>query len=150
MTIQCKMCGAEFEGAVNAKFCAPCKKQRARDWSRKRYLKEKHGPEVAERYLAAEKQRKEMNVVLEKASAAGLSYGQYVAQEEERKTMKETPKEELGQTAQHKPGIVRRLITQTLRALAGAEGEHVADDHALGTSVGMLTAAELLLGGCEP
>ena len=42
------------------------------------------------------------------------------------------------------------LITQTLRALAGAEGEHVADDHALGTAVGMLTAAELLLGGCEP
>lgn len=46
--------------------------------------------------------------------------------------------------------VLRELITQTLRALAGAEGEHVADDHALGTAVGMLTAAELLLGGCEP
>lgn len=46
--------------------------------------------------------------------------------------------------------VLRELITQTLRALAGAKGEHVADDHALGTAVGMLTAAELLLGGCEP
>ena len=43
--------------------------------------------------------------------------------------------------------VLRELISQTLRALAGAEGEHVADDHALGTAVGMLTAAELLLGG---
>ena len=46
--------------------------------------------------------------------------------------------------------VLRELISQTLRALAGAEGEHVADDHTLGTAVGMLTAAELLLGGREP
>ena len=142
MTIQCKMCGAEFETKGHwAKYCPECRKQNKRDWQRKNYLTRTQGADIAERYLAAEKQRKEMNAVLEKANAAGLSYGQYVAQEEERKTMKETPKEELGQTAQHKPGIVRRLITQALQSLDKSE----ADCKEIGEARGLLTAAKMIL-----
>ena len=145
MTLQCKMCGAEFEAVgANAKFCAECKKQKQREWHRNNYIKQTQGAEVGERYAAAEKQRKDMNEVLAKANAAGLSYGQYVAQEE-RKNMKETPKEELGQTAQHKPGIVRRLITQALQSLDKSE----VDCKEIGEARGLLTAAKMILEG-EP
>lgn len=146
MTVVCKMCGAEFETSGHwAKYCPECRKQKQQDYNRRRYLEEKHGAEVAERYLVAEKKRKEMNDVLQQANAAGLSYGRYVAREEERKTMKETPKEELGQTAQHKPGIVRRLITQALQSLEKLE----VDCKEIGEARGLLTAAKMILEG-EP
>lgn len=171
MTVVCKMCGAEFETSGHwAKFCPECRKRKQQDYNRRRYLEEKHDAEVAERYAAAEKQRKDMNEVLAKADAAGLSYGQYVAEKERKKSMNEkneaapAPKPKADKPAEYTAvlevlpdpltdrdmRVLRELITQTLRALAGAEGEHVADDHALGTAIGMLTAAELLLGGCEP
>lgn len=42
--------------------------------------------------------------------------------------------------------ILRALTEQIIRALAGTEGEHVADDHALGSALGMLTAVQMILG----
>ena len=88
MTIVCQICGAEFEAAgKNAKFCIDCKKQRKRDWQRKNYLTRTQGPDIAEKYIAAAKSVKSMNDVLAKADAAGLSYGQYVAEEERKKAM---------------------------------------------------------------
>lgn len=54
-TIICKMCGAEFKSAANAKFCAACKTQRARDCSRKQYLKKRHKSD------AEEERKKAMN-----------------------------------------------------------------------------------------
>ena len=144
MKYTCKICGAEFETKGHwAKYCPECRKQNKRDWQRKNYLTRTQGADIAERYLAAEKQRKEMNAVLEKANAAGLSYGQYVAQEERK--MKETTKEEPGQTAQHKPGIVRRLITQALQSLDKSD----VDCKEIGEARGLLTAAKMILEG-EP
>ena len=45
--------------------------------------------------------------------------------------------------------ILRSLTEQALRALAGVEGETDADSHNLGQAYGLLTAAQLILGG-EP
>ena len=42
--------------------------------------------------------------------------------------------------------ILRALTEQIIRALAGTEGEQVADDHALGSALGMLTAVQMILG----
>lgn len=139
MTVKCQMCGAEFEGAAQAKFCIDCKKQRKRDRQRKKYLTEKHGPEVAERYLAAEKQRQEMNAVLEKASAAGLSYGQYVAEEKRR----EEAMDRKNEVREDKPGIIHLLITQAVEMLERSE----VDCKEVGAAVGLLTAAQMILEG---
>lgn len=43
--------------------------------------------------------------------------------------------------------ILRTLIEQVLRALAGVEGETDADSHNLGQAYGLLTAVQLILGG---
>ena len=43
--------------------------------------------------------------------------------------------------------ILRSLTEQVLRALAGVEGETDADSHNLGQAYGLLTAAQLILGG---
>lgn len=42
--------------------------------------------------------------------------------------------------------ILRALTEQIIRALAGTEGEQVADDHALGSALGMLNAVQMILG----
>lgn len=140
MTIQCKMCGAEFEAVrQNAKFCPECKKQKRQDYRRRRYLEEKHGAEVAERYLAAEKQRKKMNDVLAKADAAGLSYGQYVAEEERKKAMDK--KNEAAPVP--KPDIVRQLIAKAADALERSE----VDCKEIGEARGLLTAVKMILEG---
>lgn len=137
MTVKCQMCSAEFEGAAQAKFCIDCKKQRKRDLQRKNYLTEKHGLEVAERYLAAEKQRQEINAVLEKASVAGLSYGQYVAEEKRR----EEAMDRKNEVREDKPGIIRLLITQAVEMLEKSE----VDCKEVGAAVGLLTAAQMIL-----
>lgn len=138
MTLQCKMCGAEFEAVgANAKFCAECKKQRQREWHRNNYIKQTQGAEVAERYAAAEKQRKAMNEVLAKADAAGLSYGQYVlAQRKEEESMKEEPKTVNSE-------IVRLLIAKAADALKSSE----ADCKEIGEAYGLLTAVQMILEG---
>lgn len=139
MTLQCKMCGAEFEAVgANAKFCAECKKQKQREWYRNNYIKQTQGAEVAERYAAAEKQRKDMNEVLAKADAAGLSYGKYVA-EERKKSMNK--KNEAAPVP--KPDIVPALISQALEALEKSE----VDCKEVGEARGLLTAARLILEG---
>ena len=140
MTVVCKMCGAEFETTGHwAKFCPECRKQKLQDYRRRRYLEEKHGAEVAERYLAAEKQRKEMNDVLEKANAVGLSYGQYVAEEERKKAMNK--KNEAAPVP--KPDIVRQLIAKAADALERSE----VDCKEIGEARGLLTAAKMILEG---
>ena len=141
MTVKCQMCGTEYEAAGrNAKFCADCRKQRARDHSRRHRKKAKgiNSDVVAERYLAAAKSVEKMNDVLRKADAAGLSYGQYVAEEEGRKTMDKKP-----EAPTPKPSIVRRLITQALEVLNSAENSC----EELGEARGLLTAAKMLLEG---
>ena len=141
MTLQCKMRGAEFEAVgANAKFCAECKKQKQREWNRNNYIKQTQGAKVAERYAAAEKQRKDMNEVLAKADAAGLSYGQYVA-EERKKSMNK--KNEAAPAP--KPDIVPALISRALEALEKSE----ADCEEIGRARGLLTAAKMILEG-EP
>lgn len=139
MTVVCKMCGAEFETTGHwAKFCPECRKQNKRDWQRKNYLTRTQGPDIAERYLAAEKQRKEMNVVLEKANAAGLSYGQYVAQERKKSMNKKNE----AATAP-KPDIVCLLISKATEALEHSE----VDCKEIGEARGLLTAAKMILEG---
>ena len=138
MTVVCKMCGAEFETTGHwAKFCPECRKQNKRDWQRKNYLTRTQGPDIAERYIAAEKQRKEMNVVLEKANAAGLSYGQYVAEEERKKAMNKKPEA----APAPKPDIVRLLISKAAEALERSE----VDCKEIGEARGLLTAAKMIL-----
>lgn len=139
MTIVCQMCGAEFEGAAQAKFCVDCKKQRKRDWQRKNYLVRTQGQDVAEKYLAAEKQRKKMNDVLAKADAAGLSYGQYVAEEERKKAMDK--KNEAAPVPN--PDIVRQLIAKAADALEQSE----VDCKEIGEARGLLTAVKMILEG---
>ena len=153
MTVKCQMCGAEFEAKSNkAKFCDPCKAQRKRDWARKNYLARTQGAEVAERYLAAAKSVKNMNAVLQEASAAGLSYGQYVAQEERKK---EAMKEEVVQPElsrpekSGKPPIIKWLVEQANETLRDAEGSDLNDCALIGKAIGLLTAAEMLMEG-EP
>ena len=143
MTVVCERCGVEFETTgCWAKYCPDCRKIRQKDYDRKRYL-EKCRKADAEK--AAAKSTQEISRIDREAAEHGMSYGQYVAREEERKTMKETPKEELGQTAQHKPGIVRRLITQALQSLDKSE----VDCKEIGEARGLLTAAKMIPEG-EP
>lgn len=140
MTIVCQMCGAEFETSGRwAKYCPKCKKQKRQDYRHKRYLEEKHGTEVAERYLAVKKQREEMNDVLAKADAAGLSYGQYVAKEERKKAMDK--KNEAAPVP--KPDIVRQLIAKAADALERSE----VDCKEIGEARGLLTAVKMILEG---
>lgn len=139
MTIVCQMCGAEFEGAAQAKFCIDCKKQRKRDWQRKNYLTRTQGPDIAEKYIAAAKSVKSMNDVLAKADAAGLSYGQYVAEEERKKAM--IKKNEAAPAP--KPDIVPALISRALEALEKSE----VDCKEVGEARGLLTAVKMILEG---
>lgn len=140
MTIVCQMCGAEFETAgKNAKFCVDCKKQRKRDWQRKNYLTRTQGPDIAEKYLAAAKSVESMNEVLTKADAAGLSYGQYVAEEERKKAMNK--KNEAAPVP--KPDIVRQLIGKAVDALERSE----VDCKEIGEARGLLTAVKMILEG---
>lgn len=140
MTVVCKTCGAEFETTGHwAKFCPECRKQNKRDWQRKNYLTRTQGPDIAERYLAAKKQRKKMNDVLAKADAAGLSYGQYVAEEERKKAMDK--KNEAAPVP--KPDIVRQLISKAADALERSE----VDCKEIGEARGLLTAVKMILEG---
>lgn len=140
MTIVCQICGAEFEAAgANAKFCAECKKQKQRERSRNKYIKQTQGTEVAERYAAAKNQREEMNDILAKADAAGLSYGQYVAEEERKKAMNK--KNEAAPAP--KPDIVPALISRALEALEKSE----VDCKEVGEARGLLTAVKMILEG---
>lgn len=139
MTIVCQMCGAEFEAAgKNAKFCIDCKKQRKRDWQRKNYLTRTQGPDIAEKYLAAAKSVKSMNDVLAKADAAGLSYGQYVAEEERKKAMNQK-----NEAAPVPNDIVRLLIAKAADALERSE----VDCKEIGEARGLLTAVKMILEG---
>ena len=139
MTIVCQMCGAEFEAKSNrAKFCDTCKVQRKRDWQRKNYLTRTQGPDIAEKYIAAAKSVENMNAVLQKADAAGLSYGQYVAEEERKKIMDKKPE---AQTP--KPDIVRQLIAKAADALERSE----VDCKEIGEARGLLTAAKIIMEG---
>ena len=139
MTIVCQMCGAEFEAAgKNAKFCEACKAQRKRDWQRKNYLTRTQGPDIVEKYLAAAKSVESMNDVLAKADAAGLSYGQYVAEEERKKAMGKKP-----ETQTPKPDIVRQLIAKAADALERSE----VDCKEIGEARGLLTAVKMILEG---
>lgn len=141
MTVKCEMCGAEFETSGHwAKFCPECRAQKKKDYAHKAYLKQLHGAETAERYLAAEKQRKELNEVLHQAEAAGLTYGQYVAAEERKKEAMDK-KNEAAKVP--KPEVVRLLIAKAEEALKRSE----VDCKEIGEAVGLLTAAEMLLGG---
>lgn len=153
MTLQCKMCGAEFETSGHwAKFCPECRKRKQQDYNRRRYLEKKHDAEVAERYAAAEKQRKDMNEVLAKADAAGLSYGQYVAEEERKKeAMKEkVVQPELSRSEKSgKPPIIKWLVEQANETLRDAEGSDLNNCALIGKAIGLLTAAEMLMEG-EP
>lgn len=140
MTIVCQTCGAEFEAAgKNAKFCIDCKKQRKRDWQRKNYLTRTQGPDIAEKYITAAKSVKSMNDVLAKADAAGLSYGQYVAEEERKKAMNK--KNEAAPAP--KPDIVPALISRALEALEKSE----VDCKEVGEARGLLTAVKMILEG---
>lgn len=141
MKYTCKICGEEFERVKMEWKCPNCKGHKARHKPPK---SEETLEEKIQRHTdAADRSMHGITEILQQANAAGLSYGQYVAQEEERKTMKETLKEELGQTAQHKPGIVRRLITQALQSLDKSE----VDCKEIGEARGLLTAAKMILEG---
>lgn len=139
--VLCQMCGVEFEAVgKNAKFCAECKKQRARDHSRRSYQKTKglNNDVVAERYISAAKSVENMNAVLQEADAAGLSYGRYVAEEERKKAMDRKP-----ETQTPKPDIVRQLIAKAADALERSE----VDCKEIGEARGLLTAAKMILEG---
>lgn len=140
MTIVCQMCGAEFETTGHwAKFCPECRKQNKRDWQRKNYLTRTQGPDIAEKYFAAAKSVKSMNEVLTKADDAGLSYGQYVAEEERKKAMNK--KNEAAPAP--KPDIVPALISRALEALEKSE----VDCKEVGEARGLLTAVKMILEG---
>lgn len=79
-----------------------------------------------------------MNDVLQKADAAGLSYGQYVAEEERKKAMDKKP-----ETPTPKPDIVRQLIAKAADALERSE----VDCKEIGEARGLLTAAKMILEG---
>ena len=142
MTIVCQMCGAEFEAVgKNAKYCPECKKLKQRENERKSYLKKTKGVDhdvVAERTLAAAKSVQNMNAVLQEADAAGLSYGQYVAEKERKKAMDKRP-----ETQAPKPDIVWQLIAKAADALERSE----ADCKKIGEARGLLTAAKMILEG---
>lgn len=141
MTVVCKTCGAEFETTGHwAKFCPECRKQNKRDWQRKNYLTRTQGPGIAERYLAAKNRREEMNDVLAKADAAGLSYGQYVAKKEREKEAMDKKNEA---APMPKPEIVRQLIVKAADALERSE----VDCKEIGEARGLLTAVKMILEG---
>lgn len=138
MIKQCKLCGAEFEAVGrNAKFCSECKKMKAREHSRKYYIKMHFGADIAEKYEAAKKSQAPLKEIVRQADAAGMSYGQYVlAQRKEEEIMKEEPKAAI-------PDTVRLMITKAADALKRSE----VDCKEIGEVYGLLTAVQMILEG---
>ena len=166
MTKTCQVCGAEFEVCVpaagRAKFCPDCRKAAKKEYQR-RYSKRKKAEEKsADQRHAAEQSAHELSQIAREARAEGLSYGMYVAMKEKKKAMKETtisgdkpaPAFTAPEVAQEcisprELDTLRALIGQAVRAFAGIECATPADSYNLGQTLGLLTAAQMILEGDE-
>lgn len=140
----CQVCGAEFEVAnrAGAKYCPECRKT-----AYKKQQREKYHEDVKRKIerTAADKSQHDITEVQKQASTLGLSYGKYVALQKKEKDMKaKTITEET--TGAAKSDIIRSLITQALKQL-NFSGADFPKEKNIGAAIGLLTAAEMLLGG---
>lgn len=82
----CEVCGKPFiKKSGNAKYCsAPCKRkverEQNREWLRAYYRRLREERQIAQSVL---KPRETIEEVVEKANAAGMTYGKYVALQRE-------------------------------------------------------------------
>ena len=93
---KCEACGIEIEARTCKKqFCAKCKAERNKTFARINRQREREIAAAEKAMRKRNKARNDIEKIAQEARAAGLSYGQYVAQmhEEAEKERKRRAKE---------------------------------------------------------